>query len=61
MDGNAPTPGTYYLAFIINTRPHREYFVATPNGFYYRHKVSLHFTWNLTWTLCLRGQKQFTS
>jgi hypothetical protein len=33
------TPATYFLAHIINTRPHREYFSATPNGFRFRHNV----------------------
>lgn len=37
---DTPVPATYYLAHIINTRPHREYFTATPAGFYFRQLVS---------------------
>ncbi len=33
------TPGTFYLGYIINTNPHREYFTVTPDGFYFRHEV----------------------
>ncbi|CAL8470742.1 g10284 [Coccomyxa elongata] len=32
-------PGTFYLAFITNVNPHREYFTVTPDGFYFRHEV----------------------
>ena len=33
-------PGTFYLAFITNVNPHREYFTVSPDGFYFRHEVS---------------------
>ncbi len=36
-------PGTFYLAFITNVNPHREYFTVTPDGFYFRHEVSTAF------------------
>ncbi|KAK9828928.1 hypothetical protein WJX72_002842 [[Myrmecia] bisecta] len=33
------SPGVFYIAFIMNTLPHREYFTVTPDGYYYRSKV----------------------
>ncbi|BDA45673.1 Transcription elongation factor SPT6 [Coccomyxa sp. Obi] len=32
-------PGTFYLAFITNVNPHREYFTVQPDGFYFRSEV----------------------
>lgn len=35
-------PGAFYLAFIINRNPHREYFTVMPDGFYFRRRVCAH-------------------
>ena len=37
-------PGSFYLAFIINTKPYREYMVVTPDGIYFRHEVGPYLT-----------------
>ena len=32
-------PGYFYLGFILRETPHREHFLATPDGFHFRQKV----------------------
>ena len=41
-------PGSFYLAFITNTKPYKEYMVVTPDGIYFRHEVGalIHFARN---------------
>jgi hypothetical protein len=34
-------PGSFYLAFITNTKPHKEFMVVTPDGIYFRHEVGV--------------------
>lgn len=34
------SPGVFYLAFIINKTPQKEYMSVTPDGVYFRHEVA---------------------
>ena len=33
------TPGIFYVAYIANVNPHKEFMTVTPNGVYFRHEV----------------------
>lgn len=32
-------PGVFYVAYIANVTPHKEYMSVTPDGVYFRHEV----------------------
>ena len=33
------SPGVFYVAYIANVTPHREYMTVTPDGVYFRSEV----------------------
>ena len=33
------TPGVFYVAYVANVNPHKEFMTVTPNGVYFRHEV----------------------